>query len=102
MDWIYLIGPGVGMFFGWGYGKLFVSGNIHRMRGGGIFRIGDSPGWVPSYMIFGALWGVVIAFNYREIHKKDDTATGEFYTDTKEYKKRIKEKEQQDKTTKDR
>lgn len=103
MDWIYLIGPAVGALIGGIFGSMKGSGAFHRMYGSGIgSRIGGGSGWTYWYIVMGALWGVSLAFAYREIHKKGDTATGEFYTDTKEYKKRIKEKEKQDKTTKDR
>ena len=91
MDWIYLIGPAVGALIGSIYGKMLGSGALHGMRGSGIgSRVGGSPGWTYAFAVFGALWGLQLAANYRDDHKKGDNATGEFLTDTKEYKKRNK------------
>ena len=90
MDWIYLYGPGIGILVGWIFGKLLGS------------WFGGSSGLTAGLVVLGAVWGFYMVANYRTIHKKGDTATGEFYTETKEYNKRAKKKEKQDKTTKDR
>lgn len=91
MDWIYVIGPAIGALIGGIYGSLLGSGAFHSMRGSGIgSRVGGSSGWGPAFAVLGALWGLQLAANYRAVHKKGENATGEFLTDTKEYKKKNK------------
>ena len=91
MDWIYVIGPAIGTLIGGIYGSLLGSGAFHSMRGSGIgSRVGGSSGWGPAFAVLGALWGLQLAANYRAVHKKGENATGEFLTDTKEYKKKNK------------
>ena len=101
MDWMYVIGPAVGALIGGIYGKLLGSGAFHSMRGSGIGnRVGGSPGWTYAFAVLGGLWGVLLAANYRRIHKKGDTARGEFLTETKEYNKQFARKRKK-KETKD-
>lgn len=88
MDWIYVIGPAMGALIGGIYGSMLGSGAFYRMMGSGLSRITGSPGWTTGYMVMGALWGISLAFAYRQMHKKGDNTTGEFLTDMKETKKR--------------
>ena len=99
MDWVYVIGPAIGALIGGIYGRLFGGGAFHRMMGSGIgSRIGGSSGWTPAFAVLGGLWGVMLAANYRRIHKKGDTARGEFLTETKEYNKQfVRKKKKKDK-----
>lgn len=88
MDWIYVIGPAVGMLIGGIYGSMIGSGAFYRMRGSGLSRIVGGPGWAAAFAVLGGIWGLQLAVNYRAVHKKGDNATGEFLTDMKEPKKR--------------
>lgn len=91
MDWMYVIGTALGALIGGIYGRMVGSGAFHSMRGSGIgSRIGGNSGWGPAFAVIGALWGLELAAIYRDVHKKGDNSTGEFLTDTKEYKKKNK------------
>lgn len=104
MDWVYVIGPAIGALVGGLYGKMLASGAFDRMRGR-VFgsRVGgSSSGWIFTFAVIGALWGIKLAANYRDIHKKGDSARGEFLTETKEYNKQFaRKKKKKDKTDKE-
>lgn len=76
MDWIYVIAPAVGAFFGWLVGCMM---NERALIG--------SANWIPTYLVLGALWGIARAAAYRGVFKKEDREKGEFLTETKAYKK---------------
>ena len=82
----YIIGPAAGAFFGYLMGCLMNSRVI----------IG-SANWVPTYVVLGALSGLAGAAKLGNV-KKEDREKGEFLTETKAYKKRLKKK---DKVNKD-
>ena len=79
-----MIAPAFGAFFGWLYGCMI---NDRVLIG--------STDWVPTYLVLGALVGLGGAAKYRGMFKKEDPEKGEFLTETKEYKKKIKKLEAQ-------
>lgn len=103
MDWVYVIGPAIGALVGGIYGRMLGGGAFHRMTGSGIgSRVGGNPGWAYTFAIIGGLWGLMLAVNYRRIHRKGDTARGEFLTETKEYNKQFaRKKKKKGKTDKE-
>lgn len=97
MDWTYVIGPAIGALIGGIYGSMMGGGAFHSMRGSGISsRVGGSSGWTTGYIVLGALWGISLAFAYRQMQKKGGDERGEFLTETKAYKKKMKKQDKTD------
>ena len=77
----YILGPAAGAFFGYLMGCLMNSRAI----------IGTSD-WIPTYVVLGALAGLSGAAKLGNV-KKEDREKGEFLTETKSYKQRLKKKD---------
>lgn len=82
----YILGPAAGAFFGYLMGCLM----NHR-------AILSTASWIPTYVVLGALAGLSGAARLGN-GKKEDREKGEFLTETKAYKKRLRKK---DKVNKD-
>lgn len=77
----YILGPVfgalAGAFMGWLMNERSILGTAN---------------WIPGYVIMGVLWGVAGAARFGSV-QKEDREKGEFLTETKEYKKKIKKRE---------
>ena len=80
MDWIYIIMPAVGALIGGFLGS----------------RMGGASGVAPTVTAIGALWGLLTAVKYRSDHRKGGDERGEFLTETKAYKKKMKKQDKAD------
>ena len=85
----YILGPALGAFFGYLMGCLMNSRAIL-----------STANWIPAYVVLGALAGLLGATKL-DNGKKEDREKGEFLTETKGYKKRLKKKDKKDKANKD-
>lgn len=79
----YILGPLAGAFFGYLMGCLMNSRAI----------IGTA-NWIPTYVVLGALAGLLGA---TKLDNVKDREKGEFLTETKGYKKRLKKKDKANK-----
>lgn len=77
----YILGPVfgalAGAFMGWLMNERSIIGTAN---------------WIPGYVVMGILGGLLGASKLGSV-KKEDREKGEFLTETKEYKKKIKKRE---------
>ena len=81
----YILGPVFGALAGAFMGWLM---NTRSILG--------TANWIPGYVLMGVLWGLGGAAKFGSV-KKEDREKGEFLTETKDYKKKIKKQEQRKK-----